>query len=174
MRTITRMNASQLSEVKIIPATQAHRDEIWQIFHEVVAAGDTYVFDPKTPRDQALSYWLSPEAHTFVALDGSQVCGTYILKQNQPGLGSHVANASYMVASRARGRGIGSLMCAHSLDQARRLGFTAMQFNIVVSTNEAAVLLWKKHGFRIVGTLPNVFRHAKLGEVDAFVMHRFL
>ena len=174
MRTITRMNASKLSEVKIVPATNAHSDEIWQIFHEVVAAGDTYVFDPKTTRDQALNYWLSPEAHSFVALDGSQVCGTYILKQNQPGLGSHVANASYMVASSGRGRGIGSLMCAHSLDQARRLGFTAMQFNMVVSTNEAAVLLWKKHGFRIVGTLPKVFRHAKLGEVDAFVMHRFL
>ena len=79
-----------------------------------------------------------------------------------------------MVALSARGRGIGSLMCAHSLDQARRLGFTAMQFNIVVSTNEAAVLLWKKHGFHIVGTLPKVFRHAKLGEVDALVMHRFL
>ena len=81
------MNDAKLSEVKIIPATDAHSDEIWQIFHEVVAAGDTYVFDPTTTRDQALSYWLSPEAHTFVALDGSQVCGTYILKQNQPGLG---------------------------------------------------------------------------------------
>jgi L-amino acid N-acyltransferase YncA len=163
-----------VQRVKIVPATHAHADEIWQIFHEVIAAGDTYVFDPKTPRDQALSYWLAPEAHTFVALDGTQVCGTYILKQNQPDLGSHVANASYMVPASGRGRGIGSLMCAHSLEQARRLGFTAMQFNLVVSTNETAVSLWKKHGFRIVGTLPKVFRHAKLGEVDAFVMHRFL
>jgi L-amino acid N-acyltransferase YncA len=168
------MNASKLSDVKIVPATDAHNDQIWQIFHEVVVAGDTYVFDPKTTREQALSYWLSPEAYTFVALDGSQVCGTYILKQNQPDLGSHVANASYMVASSARGRGIGSLMCAHSLDQARRLGFSAMQFNMVVSTNETAISLWKKHGFRIVGTLPRVFRHARLGEVDAVVMHRFL
>ena len=168
------MTDAKLTGVKIIPATDAQSDEIWQIFHEVVAAGDTYVFDPKTTRDQALSYWLSPEAHTFVALDGNQVCGTYILKPNQPGLGSHVANASYMVASSGRGRGLGSLMCTHSLDQARRLGFTAMQFNMVVSTNEAAISLWKKHGFSIVGTLPKVFRHAKLGEVDAFIMHRFL
>ena len=160
--------------MKIIPAASAHADQIWQIFHEVVATGDTYVFDPKTTRDQALSYWLSPEAHTFVAVDGSRVCGTYILKPNQPGLGSHVANASYMVPSSARGRGIGSFLCAHSLDQARRLGFTAMQFNMVVSTNETAISLWKKHGFRVVGTLPKVFRHAKLGAVDAFVMHRFL
>ena len=166
--------SAKVSGVRIIPATDDHSDEIWQIFHEVVATGDTYVFDPTTTRDQALSYWLSLEAHTFVALDGSEVCGTYILKQNQPGLGSHVANASYMVAASGRGRGIGSLMCAHSLDQARRLGFTAMQFNMVVSTNEAAISLWKKHGFRIVGTLPKVFRHAKIGEVDAFIMHRFL
>jgi L-amino acid N-acyltransferase YncA len=173
-RTVATNQCSHLSEVKIIPATDAHRDGIWQIFQEVVAAGDTYVFDPKTTRDQALSYWLSPQAHTFVAVDGNQVCGTYIIKENQPGLGSHVANASYMVASSARGRGIGSLLCVHSLDQARQLGFTAMQFNIVVSTNESAIALWKKHGFRIVGTLPKVFRHARLGEVDAFVMHRFL
>ena len=166
--------SAKISAVKIIPATHAHRDEIWQVFHEVVAAGDTYVFDPKTTRDQALSYWLASEAHTFVALDDCRVCGTYILKQNQVGLGSHVANARYMVPSNARGRGIGSLMCAHSLDQARRLGFTAIQFNMVVSTNETAISLWKKHGFRIVGTLPKVFRHVKLGEVDAFVMHRFL
>ncbi len=158
----------------IIPATPDHAEKIWAIFHEVVAAGDTYVFDPNISREEALSYWLSPGVHTFVAVEGDSVCGTYILKKNQAGLGSHVANAAYMVPSSTRGRGIGSLMCAHSLDQARSLGFTAMQFNLVVSTNAAAVSLWKKHGFRIVGTLPKVFRHAKFGEVDAFVMHRFL
>lgn len=158
----------------IIPATHVHAEEIWRIFHEVVAAGDTYVFDPNTSREEALSHWLSSDVHTFVAVDDDRVCGTYILKRNQPGLGSHVANASYMVPASVRGRGIGSLMCRHSLDQARRLGFSAMQFNLVVSTNEAAVSLWKKHGFCVVGTLPRVFRHATLGEVDAFVMHRFL
>jgi L-amino acid N-acyltransferase YncA len=158
----------------IVPATHAHAEEIWRIFHEVVAAGDTYVFDPNTPRTDALSLWFSPDAHTFVAVEDGRVCGTYILKRNQPGLGSHIANAAYMVPSSARGRGIGSLMCRHSLDQARRLGFSAMQFNMVVSTNEAAIAVWKKHGFRIVGTLPRVFRHPTLGEVDAFVMHRFL
>ncbi len=158
----------------IIPASDAHGDAIWGIFREVVASGDTYVFDPQISREDALRYWLSEDHHAFVITDNDRVYGTYILKKNHPGLGSHVANASYMVSSKARGRGLGSLMCGHSLEQARRLGFSAMQFNIVVSTNEAAIALWKRHGFSIVGTLPKVFRHATQGLVDAFVMHRFL
>jgi L-amino acid N-acyltransferase YncA len=158
----------------IIPATNAHSDGIWQIFREVVAAGDTYVFDPQISREDALRYWLCEDHHAFVITENGRIYGTYILKENHPGLGSHVANASYMVSSQARGQGLGSLMCEHSLEQARLLGFFAMQFNIVVSTNEAAIALWKRHGFSIVGTLPRVFRHATKGLVDAFVMHRFL
>ena len=111
---------------------------------------------------------------TYVACVGERIVGTYILKPNQLGLGSHVANASYMVASGARGQGIGRLMCEHSLEEARQAGFLAMQFNIVVSTNEAAVRLWKRCGFNVVGTLPQAFRHRELGLVDAYIMHRFL
>ncbi len=158
----------------ILPATNAHSEGIWRIFREVAAGGDTYVFDPETSREDALRYWLSADHHAFVVTDNGRVCGTYILRRNQPGLGSHVANASYMVSSEARGKGLGSLMCKHSLEQARRLGFAAMQFNMVVSTNQAAISVWEKHGFRIVGTLPKAFRHVKVGLVDAFVMHRFL
>jgi L-amino acid N-acyltransferase YncA len=112
--------------VDIVRATDSHTEEIWQIFHEVVASGDTYVFRPDTSRAEALGYWLSPDVHTFVAVEDERVCGTYILKKNQPDLGSHVANAAYMVPASARSRGVGSLMCAHSLEQARKLGFTAM------------------------------------------------
>jgi L-amino acid N-acyltransferase YncA len=158
----------------IIPATNAHCEAIWEIFQQVIAAGDTYVFEQETSREDALQYWFSDHHRTFVLIEDGRVVGTYILKENQPGRGSHVANASYMASSDARGKGVGSLMCRHSLEEAKRLGFTAMQFNMVVSTNEAAISLWKKHGFRIVGTLPKVFRHATHGLVDAYVMHRFL
>ncbi|MDB6080225.1 MAG: GCN5-related N-acetyltransferase [Akkermansiaceae bacterium] len=158
----------------IIPADQSHAESIWRIFSAVVANGDTYVFDPAIGREDALAYWLAAGTHAFVAVDAGEVLGTYILKANQPGLGSHVANAGYMVSGAARGRGVGSAMCEHSLAMARDLGFAAMQFNIVVSTNGVAVKLWQKHGFQIVGTLPKVFRHQTLGLVDAFVMHRFL
>jgi ribosomal protein S18 acetylase RimI-like enzyme len=65
-------------------------------------------------------------------------------------------------------------MCEHSQAEALRLGFRAMQFNMVVVTNLAAVHLWKKHGFQIVGTLPKAFRHRQLGYVDAHVMFKRL
>ncbi|MFT3792115.1 MAG: GNAT family N-acetyltransferase [Rudaea sp.] len=118
--------------------------------------------------------WTTAPTRCFVALAVDQPAGCYMLKPNQPGLGSHVANAGYMVAAHARGRGLAGKLCEHSLATARAAGFLAMQFNFVVSTNEVAVKLWQKYGFRIVGTVPQGFRHAALGLVDTYVMHRFL
>jgi ribosomal protein S18 acetylase RimI-like enzyme len=109
-----------------------------------------------------------------VAEDAGHVVGTYTLRPNQRGLGDHVANCSYMTHPDARGRGVADAMCAHSLDTARERGFRAMQFNFVVASNEAAVHLWQKHGFAIVGRVPGAFRHAQLGDVDVLVMHRAL
>ena len=149
-------------------------DSIWQIFHQVIASGDTYVYDPETTKDEARAIWMGEGIETFVASIDDRIVGTYILKPNQTGLGRHVANAGYMVKPDCQGQGVGRAMSEHSLAEARRRGFTAMQFNLVVSTNEAAVALWKKLGFSIVGTLPKVFQHSRLGLVDAFVMHRFL
>jgi ribosomal protein S18 acetylase RimI-like enzyme len=163
-----------LAVITIRPATETDQDAIWQILHDVVAGGDSFVFDPQISREEALALWFGPEIDTFVAEEDRQILGSYILLANQPGLGAHVANAGYMVAKNARGRGIARKMCEHSLNEARRLGFRAMQFNFVVSTNESAVHLWKEFGFEIVGTLPGAFRHAQTGYVDAYVMFRSL
>lgn len=149
-------------------------DGIWEIFHAVVEKGDTYMYAPGTTKEEARALWMAPGLATYVALLDGEVVGTYILKPSQPGLGSHVANAGYMVHPGRSGRGIGRALCAHSLDEARGMGFLAMQFNAVVSTNEAAVALWKKMGFGVVGTVPKAFRHKELGLVDIHVMHRFL
>ncbi|MBI1729159.1 GNAT family N-acetyltransferase [Candidatus Acetothermia bacterium] len=149
-------------------------EAIWNIFHQVVAKGDTYVFSPDISKEEARSVWMTPIVKTYVASNGDLIVGTYILKPNQPGLGSHVANAAFMVDSLAQGRGIGKTMGKHALNEARRLGYQAMQFNFVVSTNMNAVALWQKLGFQIIGTLPKVFQHKQLGLVDAYVMHRFL
>jgi L-amino acid N-acyltransferase YncA len=160
--------------VKIRPATEADRDAIWNIFHEIVAAGDTYAFDPNMSREDALAYWFRADTHTYVAENNGRVVGTYILRPNQPGPGSHVANAAFMVAPEARGLGVGRSMAEHSLAEAHRLGFRAMQFNFVVSTNASAIQLWQQLGFKIVGTLPGAFRHSRAGYVDVYVMFRSL
>ena len=165
----------RLAAMKIRPATDADRDAIWNIFHEVVAAGDTYALDPNISREDALAYWFAPGTHTYVAEQPAiGIAGTYILRPNQSGGGSHVANAGFMVSASARGQGIGRAMAEHCLSEARRLGFRAMQFNYVISTNTAAIHLWEDLGFEIVATLPSAFHHPDKGYVDVYIMYRSL
>ncbi|WP_266159072.1 GNAT family N-acetyltransferase [Dyella silvatica] len=149
-------------------------ERAWPIFRSVIAGGDTYSYPPDLSLEQAREWWTTPPSRCFIAERDAEVLGCYLLRPNQPGLGSHVANAGYMVSPMARGQGIASKMCEHSMEQARRAGFTAMQFNFVVSTNTTAVRLWEHHGFQIVGQVPGAFRHAEHSPTDAYVMHRHL
>jgi L-amino acid N-acyltransferase YncA len=160
--------------MQIRPAINADHDAIWNIFHEIIAAGDTYAFDPQMPREEALAYWFRADTHTYVAEEDGGVVGTYILRPNQSGPGSHVANAAFMVARDAEGAGVGRRLAEHCLTEARRIGFRAMQFNFVISTNTRAIHLWNQLGFKIVGTLPGAFRHPEKGYVDVYVMYRSL
>jgi L-amino acid N-acyltransferase YncA len=160
--------------IEIRPAKDADRDAIWKIFQEVIAAGETYPMEPNIPREQALAYWFKHNAHVCVAEQGRQIVGSYTLHQNQAAGGGHVANAAFIVAKDVRGQGIGRAMGEHCLNEARRLGFRAMQFNFVVSTNESAVKLWQDLGMKIIGTLPGAFRHPQKGYVDVYVMFRSL
>jgi L-amino acid N-acyltransferase YncA len=155
-------------------ATAADAARIWKIFQAVVAPGDTYLFTADCTERDAVEYFLGSGITAFVAEDNGQVIGMYKLIPNRIGRGSHVANASFMVDPDAQGRGAGRALGEHCLDEARRQGYDAMQFNFVVSTNTVGVALWKKLGFEIVGTLPKAFEHSRLGKVDAYVMHRFL
>jgi L-amino acid N-acyltransferase YncA len=159
---------------KVEPATQRDWQGIWEIFHEVVSHGDTYSYYPHTTFDEAMSLWVRGGAQGFVVKDGDMVVGTYSLRKNKAGFGDHVANAGYIVRKEYRGRGIARTMCEHSLKEAKRQKFLAMQFNFVVSTNSGAVELWKHMGFSIVGTVPKGFRHATKGLTDIHIMHRFL
>ena len=150
------------------------RDAIWAIIEPIVRAGVTYTLPREIDKEAALAYWQSPEHEVFVAEEQGQVVGTYFLKANQKGGGAHVANCGYMTAPSATGKGVARAMCAHSLDRARERGFSAMQFNFVVSTNDRAVRLWQSFGFEIVGRLPGAFLHPTQGYVDALVMYRAL
>lgn len=160
--------------LSIRPATEADHDDVWAILEPVFRAGDTYTIDADIPREAALAYWFGPERRVFVACHDTGVLGTYYIVRNQKGGGSHVCNCGYATAPEARGHGVARAMLAHSLDLAPRLGFRAMQYNFVVSTNTRAVQTWERAGFETVGRLPGAFRHPVEGYVDALVMYRGL
>ncbi|QJW96264.1 GNAT family N-acetyltransferase [Frigoriglobus tundricola] len=160
--------------IEVREATQADWPHIWALFQRVAAAGDVFAYDESTTEDVAQKLWFAPPTVCYVCdVDGS-FAGTYFVRPNQPGRGSHVANGGYMVHPGFRGRGLAVALCEHSLEVARRLGFTAMQFNFVVSTNTGAVRAWEKCGFEVVGRLPGAYRHKEMGPVDALVMFRRL
>ncbi len=155
-------------------ARESDFDALWPLLHEAFLGGDTYPHAPETDRETAHRYWMETPAATFVALEGDRIAGTYYLRPNQPDLGAHVCNAGFMVGSAFRGRGIATAMGRHALAEARRMGYRAMQLNLVVATNEPSIRIWRKLGFDTVGTLPGAFRHKTLGFVDAYVMYRDL
>lgn len=161
--------------IRIRPFEKEDWPAVWQIIEPVFRAGETYPFATDISEDEAYNVWVLMPAVTFVALDNhNHIAGTYYLKANQPALGAHVCNCGYIVDEKNRGKGIASAMCEHSQHEALTRGFLAMQFNLVVSTNETAIRVWKKNGLKIIGTLTKAFHHQRLGFVDALIMYKLL
>ena len=158
----------------IRPALPSDSGAIWRVLEPVIRAGETWALPRDMSEAEALAYWTAPDREAFVAEEDGSILGTYFLRANHPGGGSHVANTGYMTAADATGRGVGRALCLHSLQRARERGFRAMQFNFVVSTNERAVRLWHSLGFETVGRLPGAFNHPRLGDVDVLVMYQRL
>lgn len=151
---------------------EADWPEVWPIFEQIVRAADTYAYDPDMTADQAHDTWIErPPARTVVAVDAGRIVGTAKMGPNRPGPGAHVSTASFMVATDARGQGVGGALCRHVLDWARAEGYAGMQFNAVVDTNLAAVAIYRKLGFTIIGTVPGAFAHPTLGRVGLHVMY---
>ena len=149
--------------------------QVWLILEKVFRDGETYVFSPQISEEEAHQVWIEAPTKIYVATDKDKaLVGTYVIKPNQPALGAHVCNCGYVVAEKARGQGVASAMCKHSQHVAITLGFRAMQFNFVVSTNEGAIRLWQKLGFQVVGRLPKAFNSRRFGYVDALVMFKEL
>ena len=159
--------------LEITKAADSDFDGIWEIFHSVMSTGDSYIYLPETTKDQAYKIWME-DTTPYVAKQNGKIVGSYLIRQNRIGLGSHVCNAAYIVDAENRGQKIGEAMCSHSLSEAKQMGYHSMQFNMVVSTNHKAIALWMKMGFEVVGTVPEAFRHSEKGLVDAYIMHRML
>jgi GNAT superfamily N-acetyltransferase len=160
--------------VQIRAFVEADWPQVWPILREVVQAADTFAYDPAMTEAQARDVWIeAPPGLTVVAV-GDRILGTAKMGPNRPGPGSHVATASFMVAADARGRGIATALCRFALDWAREQGFAGMQFNAVVETNQAAVEIYRRLGFSIVGTVPGAFAHPTLGRVGLHIMYREL
>ena len=163
--------AAPTPPLQIRPYESADWPQVWVLLEPVFRAGETFPHDPAITEEKARAAWVEQSQAVMVAVDpAGAVVGTYYLRPNSLALGAHVANAGYVVSQHCRRQGIGSRLCQHSLQAARRLGFRAMQFNLVVSTNSAGIRCWQRNGFQVVGTLPGAFRHRQLGYVDALVM----
>jgi len=158
----------------IRPATDHDFPAIWSIMEPIIRAGETYAYPQDMGRDEAMSVWMDQPHRTYVAILDQTIVGTYYIKPNHPGGGSHVCNCGYMVDSGVTGKGIATAMCRHSQQEATKLGYRAMQFNLVVETNTRAVPLWEYLGFETIGKLPGAFHHPKYGDVDARVMYKKL
>ncbi|MHA7292691.1 GNAT family N-acetyltransferase [Arthrobacter sp. HLT1-21] len=175
---------SDAAGLGVRPAADADWPALWAIMEPVLRAGETYCWDAGMAEAQARDEWLAPADPTmrvYVAVatgpgvaGGDAVVGTAQLHANRAGGGSHVANASFMVAGEAGGRGVGRLLARHVLAEAGEQGYRAMQFNAVVETNIRAVRLWASLGFRILTTIPGAFRHPQEGFVGLHVMFREL
>jgi GNAT superfamily N-acetyltransferase len=164
---------TKMPTLSIRKSIAADADAIWEILEAITAKGDSFAYTPSS-KEAMLLYWLDASRHTYTALWDDVIVGTFFMQNNQPGLASHIANAAYATSPTAYGKGIGRAMGAFSLEEARRLGYRAMQFNLVVKTNARAVALWQSLGFTIIGEIPEAFQHSTFGLVNAYVMYQKL
>ena len=162
--------------VVVRPAAAGDWPALWRIIEPVVRAGETYTYPRDLDEAGAKALWTGLPGYTVLvaANRAGEILGTARFGPNQPGPGSHVANASFMVAASARGQGVGRLLGEAVIAQAAQAGFRSMQFNAVVEANHAAVALWRSLGFEIIGTAPEAFDHPREGLVGLHVMHRRL
>jgi GNAT superfamily N-acetyltransferase len=141
-------------DLALSEAAAVDHDELFARFAEVVAAGEGY---PQAPGPLAVEefdqYWLAAKSLVAVARHEGALAGSYYLKPNFPGRAAHIANAGYFVVPELRGRGAGEALVEDSLAQARRLGFDALQFNLVFASNPAR-RLYERMGFQAVGRVP--------------------
>jgi GNAT superfamily N-acetyltransferase len=160
--------ASLETVADIRPVTKADHDDLFAAFSRIVDDREGFPQEPPLRRPDFDDYWLAHSSSVIRARVDGRLVGAYYLKPNFVGRAAHIANAGYFVVPGFRGRGLGRGLILHSLDEARRLGFDALQFNLVFESNPAR-RLYEELGFEVVGRVPRAVE----GE-DALIYWRAL
>ncbi|HKJ43945.1 MAG TPA: GNAT family N-acetyltransferase [Sunxiuqinia sp.] len=148
--------------------------EIMNLFNGVVEEGNAFLTENNMTTAQ-MEYWLkNEETAAYVALSANRIVGCYMLRPNLKGRGKHVGNATYFISKSFRGHGIGYQLGKHSLEEAKNIGFTAMQFNSVVAINQSSKNRWLKLGFQVIGVIPNGYRLLNETFVDIMILYKKL
>ncbi|MCM1399528.1 MAG: GNAT family N-acetyltransferase [Clostridium sp.] len=129
------------------------------IWNEVVLEGIAFPQEDCLTEQSGRAFF-AEQSYCGVAVEKEtgEIKGMYILHPNNIGRCGHICNASYAVASHARGLHIGEQLVLDCIKQAKQLGFQILQFNAVVATNVHARHLYERLGFQQLGTIPNGFR----------------
>lgn len=128
-----------------------------KIWNHIVKEGQYFPQEIGLSIKEAAAFF-TEQTFTGVAEEDGAIVGLYILHPNNIGRCGHIANASYAVKADQRGKRIGEKLVVHSLEMAKAAGFRIMQFNAVVANNKGAISLYKKLGFKELGTIPGGFK----------------
>ena len=150
--------------------------ETWSALETAFRDGESYPCETDITEEEARRYWFGPKNSVYTAREIADhlFAGTYYIRPDQGGLGDHICNCGFVIALSARGKGYAANLCLNAQDEARRLGYLGMKFNLVVSTNDAAIKAWKRAGMETIGVTPNAFRSKRYGLVNAFIMYKDL
>lgn len=140
-------------ELVVAPATPADHGEIFAIWSKVAAEPGVFPRKPPVTESEFRGAWLQGMTTVVAARAGGRLAGSYFLRPAYPGLAGHIANAGYIVAPDLRGRGVGTALAEHSFGEARRNGFDAMLYQLVIESNPSR-RLWERLGFEQVGRIP--------------------
>jgi GNAT superfamily N-acetyltransferase len=137
----------------IRPLLPGDHDQLFAAFADIVDALEGFPHAPPLSREQFDDYWLAHTSGVWLAEEDDALAGAYYLKPNFVGRAAHIANAGYFVTAGQRGSGLGRMLVEHSFSEAVRLGFDAIQFNLVFESNPARAM-YERLGFTEIGRIP--------------------
>lgn len=153
---------------------QEDENALYDIFQKAVEMGDEFPYEDPSIQEFYRQFF-APQSDVYVCRSISgEVVGAFYLKSNFSGKCRHIANAGYMIKQSQRGQGLGTLLVNASLEIAKHKGFRAMQYNMVLQRNTAAVKLYSKLGFQVIGTLPQAVRNADGSYQDGYILYKSL